>query len=69
MKIELDVNSEQFDEAVFIELLSIRDCLKDDLKKREAGGTAIFENDLDKDVKLLKESIAAFGVVAGYFSG
>ena len=64
--VELDWNT--IDGIVKQELVSLKDNLEQDLKKRKKGtGMAIFDTDKTTDVALIKEHIEAFKLILKYY--
>jgi len=67
-KVTVELDWDTVDNIVKQELASLKDNLKDDLKKRKAGkGIAVFETDKTLDVALIKEHIEAFDLVLKYY--
>lgn len=68
MKIKIDFDDEQLDDVLCAKLKSLMKLLQDDLKRRKEGtGMAIFDTDLDTDVKIMKDHIKAFKIVLKYY--
>ena len=68
MKIKVDFDDEQLDDVLCAKLKSLIKLLQDDLKRRKEGtGMAIFDTDLDTDVKIMKDHIKAFKTVLKYY--
>jgi hypothetical protein len=68
MKIKVDFDDEQLDDVLCAKLKSLMKLLQDDLKRRKEGtGMAIFDTDLDTDVKIMKDHIKAFKTVLKYY--
>lgn len=64
--VELDYDT--IDGIVKQQLRSLRDNLKDDLKRRKEGtGIAIFEVDKTTDISLIKEHVEAFNLILRYY--
>ncbi len=64
--IELDYDA--VDDIVKQQLRSLRDNLKDDLKRRkEDTGMAIFDTNKTIDIALIKEHVEAFNVILRYY--
>ncbi len=67
-KVMVELDYDAVDGIVTQELRSLRNNLKDDLKKRKKGtGMAIFETDKEADIILLKEHIEAFNLILCYY--
>lgn len=67
-KVTVELDWDTVDGIVKKELASLKNNLKEDLKRRKAGtGIAIFETDKDADVKLINEHIKAFDMVLKYY--
>lgn len=67
-KVTVELDWDTVDNIVKQELASLKDNLKDDLKKRKAGkGIAVFEIDKTLDVALIKEHIDAFNLILKYY--
>ena len=68
MKIKVDFYDEQLDDVLCAKLKSLMKLLEYDLKRRKEGaGMAIFDTDLDTDVKIMKDHIKAFKTVLKYY--
>jgi hypothetical protein len=68
MKIKIDFDEEQLDKLLHAKLNSLMNLLKYDLNRRKEGtGMAIFDTDLDTDVKIMKDHIKAFKTVLKYY--
>jgi hypothetical protein len=68
MKIKVDFDDEQLDHVLCAKLKSLMKLLQYDLKRRKEGtGMAIFDTDLDTDVKIMKNHIKAFKTVLKYY--
>jgi len=68
MKIKIDFDEEQLDKLLHAKLNSLMKLLQYDLKRRKEGtGMAIFDTDLDTDVKIMKDHIKAFKTVLKYY--
>jgi hypothetical protein len=68
MKLKIDFDDEQLDHVLCAKLRSLMELLKYDLKSRKEGtGMAIFDTDLDTDVKIMKDHIKAFKTVLKYY--
>ncbi len=68
MKIKVDFDDEQLDHVLSAKLKGLLKLLQDDLKRRKEGvGMAIFDTDLDTDVKIMKDHIKAFKTVLKYY--
>jgi hypothetical protein len=68
MKIKIDFDEEQLDHVLCAKLKSLMKLLQYDLKRRKDGtGMAIFNTDLDTDVKIMKDHIKAFKTVLKYY--
>jgi hypothetical protein len=68
MKIKVDFDDEQLDDVLCAKLKSLMKLLQDDLKRRKDGtGMAIFDTDLDTDVKIMKDHIKAFKTVLKFY--
>lgn len=68
MKIKIDFDDEQLDDVLCAKLKSLMKLLQYDLKRRKGGtGMAIFDTDLDTDVKIMKDYIKAFKTVLKYY--
>ena len=64
--VELDWNT--IDGIVKKELRSLRDNLKEDLRKRKDDkGMAIFDTDKKKDIALIKDHIESFNTILSYY--
>lgn len=67
-KVMVELDWDTVDNIVKQELLSGKDSLTQDLKKRKKGtGMAIFETDKEADIILIKEHIEAFNVILRYY--
>jgi hypothetical protein len=67
-KVMVELDWDTVDNIVKQELLSGKDSLTQDLKKRKNGtGMAIFEVDKTTDVALIKEHIEAFNLILRYY--
>ena len=68
MKLKIDFDDEQLDHVLSAKLKGLLKLLQDDLKRRKEGvGMAIFDTDLDTDVKIMKDHIKAFKTVLKYY--
>jgi hypothetical protein len=68
MKIKIDFDEEQLDKLLHAKLKSLMKLLQYDLNRRKEGtGMAIFDTDLDTDVKIMKDHIKAFKTVLKYY--
>ena len=68
MKIKTYFDDEQLDHLLSAKLKSLLKLLQDDLKRRKEGvGMAIFDTDLDTDVKIMKDHIKAFKTVLKFY--
>jgi hypothetical protein len=68
MKIKIDFDEEQLDKLLHAKLNSLMKLLQYDLNRRKEGtGMAIFDTDLDTDVKIMKNHIKAFKTVLKYY--
>jgi predicted glutamine amidotransferase len=68
MKIKIDFDDDQLDDILCAKLKSLMKLLQDDLKRRKDGtGMAIFDTDLDTDVKIMKDHIKAFKTVLKFY--
>ena len=69
-KVTVELDWDAVDDIVRKGLRSLRNNLKDDLKKRKNGtGMAIFESDKTADIALIKEHIEAFNLILRYYGG
>jgi hypothetical protein len=67
-KVTVELDWDAVDDIVRKGLRSLRNNLKDDLKKRKNGtGMAIFESDKTADIALIKEHIEAFNLILCYY--
>jgi ribosomal protein S8 len=67
-KVTVELDYDAVDNIVKQELRSLRETLKEDLKKRKNGtGIAIFEVDKTTDVALIKEHVEAFNLILRYY--
>jgi len=67
-KVTVELDWDTVDNIVKQELASLKNNLKQDLKKRKAGkGIAVFETDKTLDVALIKEHIEAFDLILKYY--
>jgi hypothetical protein len=68
MKIKIDFDEDQLDKLLHAKLNSLMKLLQYDLNRRKEGaGMAIFDTDLDTDVKIMKDHIKAFKTVLKYY--
>lgn len=68
MKKTIELDWDTVDGIVKQELASMRDNLKEDLRKRKDGtGMAIFEKDKRTDIALIKDHIEAFDTILSYY--
>jgi hypothetical protein len=68
MKLKIDFDEDQLDKLLHAKLKSLMKLLQYDLKRRKEGtGMAIFDTDLDTDVKIMKDHIKAFKTVLKYY--
>jgi hypothetical protein len=67
-KVTVELDWDTVDGIVKQELFSMRDNLKQDLRKRkDDSGMAIFEVDKTTDIALIKEHIEAFNLILRYY--
>ena len=67
-KVTVELDWDTVDNIVKQELVSLKDNLKEDLKRRKKGtGIAIFDTDKTIDVALIKEHIEAFDTILKYY--
>ncbi len=67
-KVMVELDYDVVDDIVKQQLRSIRENLKEDLKKRKNDkGIAIFDTDKTTDVALIKEHIEAFDLILSYY--
>ena len=67
-KVMVELDWDTIDGIVKQQLHSLRDNLKDDLKRRKEGtGIAIFEVDKTTDIALIKEHVEAFNLILRYY--
>jgi hypothetical protein len=67
-KVMVELDWDAVDDIVKQQLRSLRDNLKDDLKRRkEDKGIAIFEVDKTTDIALIKEHVEAFNLILRYY--
>jgi hypothetical protein len=68
MKLKIDFDEDQLDKLLHAKLNSLMKLLQYDLNRRKEGtGMAIFDTDLDTDVKIMKDHIKAFKTVLKYY--
>ena len=67
-KVTVELDWDTVDGIVKKELRSLRENLKQDLRKRKDDeGMAIFETDKKKDIALIKDHIEAFDTILRYY--
>ena len=67
-KVTVELDWDTVDGIVKQELLSMRENLTEDLRKRKAGeGVAIFEVNKKKDIAIIKDHIDAFNTILRYY--
>ena len=64
----VEIDYDQADKLVIQNLKTMLECLENDYElRKEDRGMAIFENDKDEDLKILKKHIKYFKTVLKYY--
>ena len=66
--VTVEIDMDAADKIVVSNLNCMLECLENDYELRKEGrGMAIFENDKDEDLKILKKHIKSFKTVLKYY--